>query len=471
MNNQSNGTFLKLTLVIIAIIGGLILGSSLLTKNVKMNAQDIAWSYCDSNFYAGKKIFCRFQLDPNKTYSGQSGGYKINFENSNQTSTCWLEDKALICNEIPTDNLKDGNNKVTIQLDKNETLSKDVQVAKLLNKGVNITHWFRYGEKTKNNYLDYMSNKDIQNIKELGFDHIRLPINVGEFYKNTNMYDYIGLAVKKITDQGLVVVVDGHSEELNNSLETNPSARQQYKVFWTQLAERLKGFDSTKVYLEPYNEPVFEKNNKLWSQFQLELHQVIRKVLPDNTIVLTANNKSYFNNFVDIELPKDSNIMLDIHYYSEFVYTHQGADFSSKFLQNVNGLAYPFDKANCSSILNSQSDKETQEKVQEYCNTQTNFEKQKELIQKNIKPLQDKGYKVIIGEYGAFSCQKNASPAIEKIIKDSKVKYLRDVSKVFGELNIPNTLWGYDDCFGLNAEKINGVFEYDKDYLNSVLGK
>jgi endoglucanase len=471
MNNQFNSTFLKLTFVIIAIIGALLFGSSLLSKNVKMNAQDVAWSYCDTNFYVGKKIFCRFQLNPNKTYNGQSGGYKVNFENSNQTSTCWLESKALVCNDIPTDVLKAGSNKVIVQLDKNETVSKDVEVSKLLNKGVNITHWFRYGDKTKANYMDYISDKDIINVKELGFDHIRLPIDVNEFYTNSNMYDYLGLAVKKITDQGLIVIVDGHSESLNTELETSSSARQKYKTFWTQLSERLKGFDYKKVYIEPYNEPVFENNAKLWSQFQLELHQVIRKVLPDNTIVLTANNKSYSNSFADIELPKDSNIMLDIHYYSEFVYTHQGADFSSKFLQNVSGLAYPFNKLNCNNVLNSQTDKETKEKVQEYCNNQTNYDKQKTLIEKNIKPLRDKGYKVIIGEYGAFSCQKNTSPAITKLIKDSKLQYLKDVSKIFTELNIPNTLWGYDDCFGLDAKKVNGVFEYDKDYLDAILGK
>jgi endoglucanase len=471
MNSQSNGTFLKLTLVIVAIIGALLVGLNLLTKNVKMNAQDIAWSYCDSNFYAGKKIFCRFQLDPNKTYNGQSEGYKIGFDNIDQKSTCWLEEKALICNDIPTDKLNEGINKITVQLDKNETIVKDVEVAKLLKKGVNITHWFRYGDKTKSNYMDYMSDKDIKSIKELGFDHVRLPIDVSEFYTNSNMYDYLGLAVKKITDQGLVVIVDGHSENLNTSLETNPSARQKYKTFWTQLSERLKGFDYNKVYIEPYNEPVFQNNTKLWSQFQLELHQVIRKVLPNNTIVLTANNKSYFNSFADIELPKDSNIMLDIHYYSEFVYTHQGVDFSSRFLQNVKGLAYPYDRVNCNKILNAQTDQDTKEKVQEYCNNQTNYTKQKDLIEKNIKPLQDKGYKVIIGEYGAFACQKDIAQVTEKIIKDSKVQYLSDVSKAFDELNIPNTLWGYDDCFGLNAKKVGGNFEYDKDYLDSVLGK
>jgi endoglucanase len=472
MKNQSNGIILKLILVVVAIIGTLLMGLSLLNRNVQLNAQDVSWSYCDNNIYPGKKIFCRFQLDPNKTYSGQSGGYKVSFENSKQFSTCWLEEKALVCNDIPTDDLKEGNNnKVIVQLNKNETITKNIEISKLLNKGVNVARWFRYGEKTNSNYQDYMNSQDIQNIKDLGFDHIRLPIDVEVFYTNSSMFDYLGLAIKKITDQGLVVIVDGHSENLNSTLESNPSARQKYKIFWTQLAERLKGFDAKKVNIQPYNEPVFEKNNKLWSQFQLELYQVIRKVLPDNTIILTANNKSYFNSFAEIELPKDSNIMLDIHYYSEFVYSHQGAEFSSDFLKSVKGLAYPYNKLNCTSVLNSLTDKESIEKVQEYCNTQTNYDKQKILIEKNIKPLQDKGYKVIIGEYGAFSCQKNITPATQKIIKDSKLKYLRDVSKIFEELKIPNTLWGFDDCFGLEAKKVDGAFEYDNDYLDAVLGR
>jgi endoglucanase len=470
-NSTSNSTYIKLTVVIIAIIGVILAGFSVFSKNVKINALDIVWSYCDSNFYAGKKIFCRFHLDHNKTYSGLSSGYKIAIENSDQASTCWLEEKALICNDIPTDNLQEGKKNVLLQLDKNDIITKEIEVTKQLKKGVNVTHWFRYGEKTKNNYLEYMNEKEIQNIKEFGFDHIRLPIDVSQFYEDSYMYDYLGLAVKKITDQGLVVIVDGHSQSLNSALETNPSARQKYTTFWTQLSERLKGFDYKKVYIEPYNEPAFEKNNQLWSQFQLELYQAIRNELPKNTIVLTANNKSYFNSFADIELPKDPNIMLDLHYYSEFVYTHQGVDFSSDFLESVKGLAYPYDKDNCDSNFNAQTNKESKQKVLEYCNNKTNYTKQKELIQKNIQPLQAKGYKVIIGEYGAFSCHKDIAPNTEKIIKESKIQYLRDVSRIFEELNIPSTLWGYDDCFGLNADKVNGVFEYDKDYLGAVLGK
>ena len=51
MNNQTNGTFLKLALVIVVIIGTLLIGLNLLNRNVMLNAQDIAWSYCDDNFY------------------------------------------------------------------------------------------------------------------------------------------------------------------------------------------------------------------------------------------------------------------------------------------------------------------------------------------------------------------------------------------------------------------------------------
>jgi endoglucanase len=471
MNNQTNGTILKLALVVITIVGTTMIGLNFLNQNIQINAQDVSWSYCDDNIYPGKKIFCRFQLDPNKTYAGQNKGYKVNFENSNQFSTCWLEEKALICNDIPADNLNEINNKVIVQLSEGETIIKNIETSKPLNKGISIARWFRNTDKTKADYLNYMNNKDIQNIKELGFDHIRLLIDVEQFYTNSKMYDYLGLAIKKIIDQGLVIIVNGDSENLNSSLENSPSERQKYRIFWTQLAERLKGFDNKKVYIQPYNEPIFEKNTQSWSQFQLELYQAIRKVLPDNVVVLTANNNSYFNSFEEIELPEDSNIMLDIHYYSEYIYSHQGIEYSNQFLQNVKGLAYPYDKVNCESILKSQTDIETREKVQEYCTIQTNYEKQKILIEKNIKPLQDKGYKVIVGEYGAFSCQKNINQATEKSIKDSKLKYLRDVSKIFEELKIPNTLFGFDDCFGLEGKKVNGVFEYDKDYINAIFGK
>ncbi len=465
---NSNKLYLKLILVIITTFALVFGGFSLFAKNANLSPSDVDWSYCDDNFYAGKLIFCKFQLNPNKEYKGESKGYTIQFENSTQKSICWLEKKAIICNDIPTNDLKNGKNNLILDLGYKQKYTKEINVAYNLQKGANITHWFRYGDKSPKNYMEYMSSDDLKEFKEMGFDHVRLPIDVVDFYTNSDMYNYLGLAVKKITDQGLIVIVDGHSQSLDDELETKASSRAKYKSFWVELSDRLKGFDPSTVYIEPYNEPNFKDKTQLWSDFQLELHAAIRKVLPKNTIVLTANNKSYFNNFDKIELPKDSNIIIDTHYYTEFAYTHQGADFSSDFLENIKGLKYPYDAANCNSLLKSQTDPETRTKLQEYCDLKPNYEQQKANIQKNIKPLQDKNLKFFFGEFGSFSCQKNTLSPAQKIIKDSKIQYLKDLTQIFKELDIPNTLWGFDDCFGLDANKVDGKFEVNKDYYDAT---
>ena len=334
MQNPKN-IFLKLialTLFIIIIIFG---GFKLFVKSGSLLPSDIESSNCDDNFYAGKLISCEFRLSPNKDYAIQSNDYSIQFENIPQKSTCELKQKAIICNNILTDNLPSGKHNLVLNLDNNQKVKKEINVAYKLQKGANITHWFRYGDKTPKNFMEYISSDDLKKFKEIGFDHVRLPIDVVDFYTDSNMYNYLGLAIKKITDQGLVVIVDGHSQSLDTELETKASYREKYKSFWVELSNRLKGFDASKVYIEAYNEPGFKDKTQLWSDFQLELYTAIRKALPNNTIVLTANNQSYFNKFDDIALPKDTNIIIDTHYYSEFVYTHQGADFSSKFLQSI----------------------------------------------------------------------------------------------------------------------------------------
>lgn len=461
-----------LSLVLVAI---LFASYSFYVYTISFKTEDVAWANCSDHQYAGQNMKCEFGLSPktNLTFVDKlftvsiydKGGTKI------QNNQCQIgEGKVVVCEDISTTNIKSMLSKLTLDLGNESVFDTTFKTLYPLQKGVNITRWFRYGDKNESKYLYYMSQNNLAEISQLGFDHVRLPLEVTEFYNNPKTFDYLGLAINKILDSGMAVVVDAHSQSLNKELETSPEARKQYKLFWSQLANFLKNFDEQRVILELYNEPIFANDDKAWSDYQMELYSTVRAIAPNHTIVLTGNNSSNINSMTNIELPKDKNVILDLHYYNRLVYTHQGVDFAADYLKEVNGLKYPYDPENCKKIQAEILSQEAKEAVGKYCEIKINNEYQDKNIKETLQPILDSGNKIWIGEFGSYSCQKDiTNPVTKQEIRSSKIQFLQDTTKTFKDLNIPWAVWGWDDCFGLDAKKVGDNFQYDKEYYDAII--
>jgi endoglucanase len=460
------------TLVVIAIAIG---SFNLYLSSISFKEKDIIWANCGDHLYAGQKMKCEFGLSPSTNLDFVDKKFEVSVYSAQDqkvlTNPCLVEKHVVVCRDIDTKNITWMVSKLSLDLGNKPVFNTTFKTLYPLKKGVNLTRWFRYGDKTSNNYLNYVSDANLQQIKSLGFDHVRLPLEVTEFYNNPKTFDYLGLAVNKILSSGMAVVVDAHSQSLNRDIEASAEARKKYKIFWAQLSNFLKNFDEQRVILELYNEPIFIDNDKAWSDFQMDLYNTVRGITPNHTIVLTGNESSNFNSMKNIELPKDKNILLGLHYYSKLVYSHQGVTFSDDYLKEIRGLKYPVDQENCKKVLDEIKDPEGKEKVGKYCEIKVNGPQQDKTIRASLQPLIDQGHKVWVGEFGSFSCQKNVTDQnMKQEIRASKIQFLRDVTKTFNDLNLPWAVWGWDDCFGLDANKSGNEFKYDEEYYKAIMG-
>jgi len=118
------------------------------------------------------------------------------------------------------------------------------------NKGVNLTGWFGAANAKSIPFSNY-SKKDLQNIKSLGCDVIRLPI---ELHHMTNgapnytidpvFYNYLDQVIDWTEELKLNLIIDNHTlEDAKAKTVETPLVK-----IWPQLARRYKDRTASLFY-------------------------------------------------------------------------------------------------------------------------------------------------------------------------------------------------------------------------------
>lgn len=180
-------------------------------------------------------------------------------------------------------------------------------------------------------------------LRESGFQHIRLNLRA---FKNMDASDRLNenwlknldSVLNEAAEAGLLIILDEHDFE---SCRADAGlCRQKLLAFWSQVALRYRGAPS-EVLFELLNEPSRAITPDLWNAILAELLVEIRRSNPSRVIVIgpAGNNKlQYLEKLV---LPKlDRNIIVTVHYYDPYTFTHQGAWWTSPSLERRIGVKW-----------------------------------------------------------------------------------------------------------------------------------
>lgn len=333
-----------------------------------------------------------------------------------------------------------------------------------LQKGLDISLWFRFPlDETDEYYANYISDDDLNFIKDAGFTHIRLSIAPPYIYDpkaeskiNSHMLPFVNRAITKILSHNLAVVVDLHDEK--KTFENENSANNLI-VFWKNFAGHLSSFDSNNVYFELLNEPIFDGKEDTWLALQGKLVAAVRGQAPNNTIIATGANWGGIEGLKQVKPYDDKNVIYSFHLYEPSAFTHQGADWAGSEYPEIANLNYPADAINCKQVLGSLHSQGAKDLVEEYCDNKWNKGTLANFIQGAVDWSKSNKVPIWVGEFGVYCKQ---SPRV------SKLQWISDVKDIFDQNNIGWTLWAYDDCFGLGATKEKGQIKYDKDVLQTL---
>lgn len=174
-------------------------------------------------------------------------------------------------------------------------------------------------------------------IREAGFTHVRINLHPfrdnprrepGELVLRPEYLETMDWAVDHALEADLAVILDFHEFQ---AMAKDPEAlKPAFLAFWETISQRYQD-RPPQLLFELLNEPNTLMTAELWNQFAAEALAIVRKTNPRRTVVIGPaqwNNISHLDRLV---LPEDDRcIVVTIHYYSPFDFTHQGAAFAGK---------------------------------------------------------------------------------------------------------------------------------------------
>jgi len=173
-----------------------------------------------------------------------------------------------------------------------------------------------------------------QLIKDAGFDAVRIPIrwsahasSSAPYQINSTFFDRVDWAVGQALARGLLAVINMHHYD---GIAEDPSAHKvRFLALWEQIALHYKDYSDSLVF-EMLNEPHDQLTPTLWNGLLQDALNVIRNTNPVRTVVVGTAEWGHAQSLDDLVIPvEDRNIIVTVHYYNPFHFTHQGAEWVS----------------------------------------------------------------------------------------------------------------------------------------------
>lgn len=211
---------------------------------------------------------------------------------------------------------------------------------KRLGRGVNV---IGYDPLWKDRQKARFQEKHFRLIKEAGFNHVRVNLHpfrdarlVADNKLTAAWFETLDWAVKQALANRLIIILDFHEFQ---AMGGDPAGNNdRFLAVWRQIAQHCKDAP-TDVLFEILNEPNNKLTPRLWNSMLRQALEIIRQSNPGRTVIVGPTSWNNINDLDKLELPEeDQNLIVTVHYYSPFPFTHQGAAFAG--LQDKTGVPW-----------------------------------------------------------------------------------------------------------------------------------
>jgi endoglucanase len=251
-------------------------------------------------------------------------------------------------------------------------------------------------------------------IHEAGFQTVRINLHAlqrmdaGDGYKLEDAWlRTLDWAVRCALENGLMVILDLHN--FTDVAKDPMTFKPRILAFWKQIAGRFQDAPDT-VLFEILNEPNGGLTPKLWNEFWREALAVIRATNPTRTVVIGPpfwNGIGFLDNLALSESDRD--IIVTVHYYEPFPFTHQGASWTPP-TAHLSGVSW-----------GSEAEKKRLE---------DDFQRVQKWSLEHRRPI-------LLGEFGAY----------DKGPMDARARYTAAVARAAESLGWAWTYWQFDSDF------------------------
>ncbi len=320
-------------------------------------------------------------------------------------------------------------------------------------RGVNLTNWFQ-APNVQQIRFDKFTKQDFINIKSLGCDVIRLPINLHamtsgdpDYTIDPLFFTYLDQAVSWAEDLKLNLIIDNHT--FDPSVSTSSDIGTILMKVWKQMADHYKN-RSKYVFYEILNEP-HGISNQAWGKIQGDVIDTIRTIDTTHTIVVGGADWNSYNDLQGLPKYSDDNLLYTFHFYDPFVFTHQGASWTNPSMVPLSGVPFPYKASDMPQTPQQLKGTWIEGALNNYDNDGT-VAHVKQLLDIAVRFKEQRNVPVFCGEFGVY--MQNSS-------NTDRVYWYEHVRKYLEEKGIPWTIWDYQGGFGVFKKGSQNRFEYD----------
>lgn len=305
-------------------------------------------------------------------------------------------------------------------------------VAHALGRGINLGNMFDapregdWGVKMEPAFVDRAAGS---------FATVRLPVrwtNHAAPTADATIDEAFAARVDQTVDallaKGVYVILNTHhytqlmgDSQHPNEFAVDPAVLETRLLnIWRQLAARYKD-RSPKLIFELLNEPHGKLNGEPWNALAAKTLAVVRANNPKRVVIIGPGEWNGIPELPKLRLPADRNLIVSIHNYDPFPFTHQGADWlPQKFPTGVT----------CCDATQKKAIGDALEAARRW--------------------NQSSGYPVHLGEFGTF----------EKVDMASRASYARTVRDEAEKRGIGWAYWELaSPSFGMYSPKNGGWHE------------
>jgi endoglucanase len=252
-------------------------------------------------------------------------------------------------------------------------------------------------------------------IAAAGFDTVRLPAHWSghaatspPFTIDRGFFSAVDEAIDLALARGLEVVVDLHHYD---ELCADPAGHvDRFIALWSQIAERWADRPQA-LHFELLNEPRPPMTADDWNRLLAAALAAVRRSNPERIVVVGPAAMNTIDALDGLDLPADDRLVVTIHYYEPFAFTHQGAEW------------WPGAETWVGTMWGSPADREA--------------------VSADLRRLAawaaDRDVRVLIGEFGTIRYAETAARAA----------WTAHVRRTAEHLDIPWCYWDFATDFGL----------------------
>jgi endoglucanase len=346
---------------------------------------------------------------------------------------------------------------VPAQAGRDHAAAKADRRVQALRRGINVNHWFAQVKDPRGyvpeHFRTYITVQDIELIRSLGFDHVRLSVAPEPMFVRgaadalpTRYLQQLDEAVNIILAQGLALIVDIHPDQtFKRALRTSNQDVEAFADFWRGLAGHLSTTDPERVFLEVLNEPEFEDAFR-WSGVQAFLVSAIRQKAPEHTVIVSGHRWASLDDLLVLAPLGDPNLIYNFHFYSPQAFTHQAATWGTNFWHYLTEVPYPSSPDNTERLLAAVPQDVQRLALIRYGQERWNLTRIEAEIAEAHRWAGRHGVQVMCNEFGVH--RKAASPG-------ERAAWIRDVRTTLEGLKIGWTIWDYAGDFAM-VNRISG---------------